>query len=76
MTALYEDAGLTLDEHGITIRRYYFPLGGHKRIAYTDIRGVKTEPMSWLSGKGRFWGRPTRATGSRSTCAEAARTRC
>ncbi|MGO9509411.1 MAG: hypothetical protein ACLPXZ_19470 [Mycobacterium sp.] len=28
--ALYEDAGLTLDEHGIAIRRYYFPMAGHK----------------------------------------------
>ena len=54
--ALYEDGGLTPDEHGITIRRYYFPMAGHKRIAYTDIRGVKTEPMTWSSGKGRFWG--------------------
>ena len=54
--ALYEDGGLTPDEHGITIRRYYFPMAGHKRIAYTDIRGVKTEPMTWISGKGRFWG--------------------
>jgi hypothetical protein len=45
-----------LDEHGITIRRYYFPMAGPKRIAYPDIRGVKAQPMSWLSGKGRFWG--------------------
>jgi hypothetical protein len=49
--ALYEDAGLLLDENGITIRRYYFPMG-----AYTDIQGVKSEPMTRLSGKGRFWG--------------------
>ncbi|MBW0012475.1 hypothetical protein [Mycobacterium sp.] len=53
---LYEDANLTLDEHGITIHRYYFPLGGHKRIAYTDIRNVKAQPMTWSSGKGRLWG--------------------
>jgi hypothetical protein len=54
--ALYEDAGLILDEHGITIRRYYFPMAGHKRIAYSDIREIKTGPMTWSSGKGRFWG--------------------
>jgi hypothetical protein len=54
--ALYEDAGLLLDENGITIRRYYFPMGGPKRIAYTDIQGVKSERMTGLSGKGRFWG--------------------
>lgn len=54
--ALSEDAGLLLDENGITIRRDYFPLGGPKRIAYADIRGVKSERMTGLSGKGRFWG--------------------
>jgi hypothetical protein len=54
--ALYEDAGLTLDEHGITIRRYYFPMAGHKRIAYPDIRAVTAQPITWNSGKGRFWG--------------------
>jgi hypothetical protein len=54
--ALYEDPGLRLDEDGITIRRYYFPWAGPKRISYTDIQGIKAQPMSWASGKGRFWG--------------------
>ena len=54
--ALYKDAGLLLDENGITIRRYYFPMSGPKRIAYPDIQGVKSEKMTGLSGKGRFWG--------------------
>lgn len=56
MTALYEDAGLTLDDDGITIRRYYFPFANSKRVAYSDIQGIKAQQMSWASGKGRFWG--------------------
>jgi hypothetical protein len=56
MSALYQDAGLTLDEDGITIRRYYFPFATPKRIAYSDIQGIKAKPMGWNSGKGRFWG--------------------
>jgi hypothetical protein len=56
MTALYEDPNLTLDDEGITIRRYYFPLANSKRIAYSDIQGIKSEQMSWSSGKGRIWG--------------------
>lgn len=56
MTALYEDAGLTLDEDGITINRYYFPLANAKRVAYSDIQGIKSEKMGWNSGKGRIWG--------------------
>ncbi len=54
--ALYEDPGLTLDENGITIHRYYFPSGGPKRISYDDIQGVTSQPMGRISGKGRFWG--------------------
>lgn len=56
MTALYQDAGLTLDEDGITIRRYYFPFATPKRVAYSKIKGIKAKPMGWASGKGRFWG--------------------
>ena len=37
--ALYEDAGLLLDEDGITIRRYYFPLATPKRISYIRYPG-------------------------------------
>jgi len=54
--ALYEDAGLVLDEDGITIRRYYFLLSVPKRVAYNKIRGIRAKPMSWASGKGRFLG--------------------
>jgi hypothetical protein len=53
--ALYQDAGLVLDEDGITIRRYYFPLSAPKRIAYNKIRGIKAKPMSWAR-KRRFFG--------------------
>ncbi|GAB3004393.1 hypothetical protein MBOU_08850 [Mycobacterium bourgelatii] len=56
MTALYEDAGLTLDDEGITIRRYYFPFANAKRVAYRDIQGIKAESMGWMSGKARWWG--------------------
>lgn len=53
---LYRDDCLALDEDGMTIRRYYFPLGSPKRIAYHDIRGVRIAAMNWLTGKGRGWG--------------------
>jgi hypothetical protein len=54
--ALYEDAGLMLDEDGITIRRYYFLLSTPKRVAYNKIRGIRAKPMSWARGKGRLAG--------------------
>lgn len=54
--ALYDDGGLLLDEGGLTIRRYYFPWAGAKRIAYNAIRHVEARPMGWLTGRGRGWG--------------------
>lgn len=53
---LYDDGKVRLDSHGLTLRRYYFPTGQSKRLAYDRIRAVGTRPMGWLSGKGRGWG--------------------
>ncbi|MGA7051725.1 MAG: hypothetical protein WBZ37_10675 [Mycobacterium sp.] len=54
--ALYEDAGLVLDDDGITIRRYYFLLSLPKRVAYNKIRGIRAKPMSWVKGNRRLVG--------------------
>lgn len=53
---LYDDGGLLLDQDGLTIRRYYFPWAGPKRIAYTAVRHAVARPMRWRTGKGRGWG--------------------
>jgi hypothetical protein len=53
---LYDDGGLVLDEDGLTIRRYYFPLAAAKRIPYTEMRQVTVRPMGWMTGRGRGWG--------------------
>jgi hypothetical protein len=52
----YDDGGLRVDADGITIRRYYFPWAGPKRIPYSAIRQVEARPMGWLTGRGRGWG--------------------
>jgi hypothetical protein len=54
--ALYEDGTLLVEDRGLTIRRYYFPWAGPKRISYRDVRQVAVRPMNWLTGKGRLWG--------------------
>lgn len=56
---LYEDGGLILDEEGVTIRRYYFPWAGAKRISYRQLRHVEAHPMGALTGRGRIWGTTT-----------------
>jgi len=54
--ALYDDGGLKLDKDAVTIRRYYFPWAGPKRIAYSTIRHVRARPLTWRTGKDRGWG--------------------
>lgn len=53
---LYDDGRLLLDEEGVTLRRYYFPLGTSKRIRYDQIQRVRAQSMGWLTGRGRGWG--------------------
>jgi hypothetical protein len=53
---LYDDGLVQLDADGLTIRRYYFPLGTSKRIPYARIKGVQERRMGALTGKGRLWG--------------------
>ena len=38
----YRDAYITADDTGLTIARYYFPLGQAKHIAYERIRRIET----------------------------------
>jgi hypothetical protein len=45
-----------LDEQGITLRHYYFPFATSKHIRYDQIRRIDSQPMGWLSGRGRLWG--------------------
>jgi hypothetical protein len=54
--ALYDDGKVRLDGSGLTLRRYYFPTGASKRIAYDEIRAVQVFPNTWRTGKGRGWG--------------------
>lgn len=53
---LYDDGRVLLDTRGVTLRHYYFPFGTSKHIPYEQIRAVRTQPMSWWTGKGRLWG--------------------
>ena len=53
---MYDDGRVRVDSDGITLRRYYFPIGTAKHIRYRDIRSVDLRPMSWLTGRGRLWG--------------------
>ena len=56
MSTLYEDKYVTLDEAQLTIRHYYFPLGGKKTIAYSSIKKVYEIEMNFFFEGLRLWG--------------------
>ena len=55
-SVLYDDGKVLLDDDGITLRHYYFPVFAAKRIRYSRIRSVETREMNWMTGRGRSWG--------------------
>jgi hypothetical protein len=57
MSVRYEDARLTLDGDGLTIKLYYFPYGD-KRLLYSEIVKVEVFDMGEgpLGGRWRIWG--------------------
>ena len=53
--ALYADDVVRLDAAGLRIRRYYWPFGA-RRIAYDEIRGYTTRPLTVGRGQYRVHG--------------------
>lgn len=51
----YEDRTVRIDPSSVTIARYYFPWGGSKTIARSDIVAVAVRPASRWS-RWRLWG--------------------
>jgi len=47
----HDDPLLTIADGLLTIRRYYFPLGGSKRIGMATIGSVDGQRMGRLSGR-------------------------
>lgn len=52
---MYDDATIRVDAEGVTIKRYYFPLGRSKHISFDEIAGVDVQPAG-LMAKWRLWG--------------------
>jgi hypothetical protein len=64
---VYDDGRVRLDDTGITLAHYYFPLATSKHLRYEDIASFRELPMGWLSGRLRGWDPRTLATGCLST---------
>jgi hypothetical protein len=50
MKILYEDKQIICDEEAITIKDYYAPLGGDKKIPYNQINSITEKNLSIWSG--------------------------
>ena len=55
MERSYTDKWLTVDEHGVAIRAYYFPWGT-KHISLESIDGVERVDMTVARGRARIQG--------------------
>jgi len=53
---LYNDSRITLDNKGLTIAGYYFPIGIKKRIPYSKIKKIEFYGMGFFSGRHKYWG--------------------
>lgn len=55
---IYDDGLVLLDEAGVTLRYYYFPLATEKFVPYDKIRAVDTAVLGNWNGRWRLWGAP------------------
>lgn len=53
---LYEDTQIIINDEGLEIKRYYFPVGMSKQIKFSEIESVNEIDLSFLKGKARLWG--------------------
>src|SRR5689334_8055240 len=53
---LYQDDRISIDDSGITVRDYYFPLGGRKFVPWVSIRAARELRLGFWTGKYRLWG--------------------
>jgi hypothetical protein len=55
-TTLYQDKTVIIDESGIIIPNYYFPLATARRLTWSDIKSARVLKLGVLDGKLKIWG--------------------
>ncbi|WP_292466182.1 hypothetical protein [Methanolobus sp.] len=53
---IYSDKLLDVDDKGIRIKNYYFPLGQAKFVKFQDIFKMEKRQPTLTTGKWRIWG--------------------
>jgi serine/threonine protein kinase len=56
MNILYRDGLIEITDQEIVFRRYYFPFGGDRHVAWRQIESVQVRPPSIGFGSWRIWG--------------------
>ncbi len=53
---VYNDKLVEINNESITLKKYYFPFAGSKRIPLDKIKSIKVEKPSLFTGQARIWG--------------------
>jgi hypothetical protein len=56
MSTLYKDGLVEMTDQEVVFRRYYFPFGGDKHLALSQIERVEVREPSFTFGSWRIWG--------------------
>ncbi|HTA30532.1 MAG TPA: hypothetical protein VK731_08595 [Candidatus Cybelea sp.] len=56
VNTIYQDSLIELTDQEIVFHRYYFPLGGDKRVPLNRIESILSRPPSVFGGSWRLWG--------------------
>jgi hypothetical protein len=55
-TFIYSDALVDVNDNGIYLKNYYFPLTKAKLLKFSDIIQIEKKIPTLMSGKWRYWG--------------------
>ncbi|MEZ5333858.1 MAG: hypothetical protein R2741_00730 [Methanolobus sp.] len=53
---IYSDKLVEVEENGIFLKKYYFPLGTSKFVKFPDILKMEKRPATFSNGQWRIWG--------------------
>jgi hypothetical protein len=53
---IYSDKLVDVDDKGIRLKKYYFPLGQAKFVKFQDILRIEKRQPTLANGKWRYWG--------------------
>ncbi len=53
---MYSDSMVEITDSELIIKSYYFPLGGNKHLAFSEIEKIEVREPGFFNGSMRLWG--------------------